>query len=358
VKYKETIALFFGIFACPQSLKAEVVDIVRQLPCEQVCQPVFPSQIGRPVMWGIPARSWGSQEYNALASRIDECRTLHLQAGRRAESNQCVGLADYVRRQFGQLRKDAEDNDRKAQAIKELERQNKAVLEREESVRKAEAEARAAQAKAEQLENSEKERNNAAVAQEAQVEQQKQENAAAAKADVAANARIEHAKQLQMQAEAREQAAKNRIQATEQAKAKAISDKIGASSFELRNFITHNPILIEQSQEQMSRLLTEFYSVKTAIEFCQESSSVLNSGYFGSYSSQLTEINRRTKLMEDVATQILDMPPDDLRKISGPDGVSLKNVRVVDELRANKNDTAGLCDEGLAHLSRVFNFNQ
>jgi DNA repair exonuclease SbcCD ATPase subunit len=308
-------------------------------------------------MWGIPARSWGSQEYNALAGRIDECRTIHLQAGRRAESNQCVGLADYVRRQFGLPRKDAEDNDRKAQAIKELERQNRAVLEREESVRKAEAEANDARAKAEQLENVERQRKDAIADHEAQTEQRKQEDTVTTKADVDAKVRIEQAKRLKMEAEVREQTAKARLQASDDAKAKALSDKVAAANFELRNFITRNPGLIEQPQEQMKSLLLEFYSVKVAIEFCQHDSSVFNSGYFGSYSNQLTEINRRTKLMEDVATQMLDTPLDDIRKMTGPDGTSLQNTRIVDELQANKSDTKQLCDEGLAHLSRLFNFN-
>jgi hypothetical protein len=96
---------------------AEVADTIRQLPCEQVCQPVFPTQIGRPVMWGIPARGWGSREFSALANRINDCENLYLQARERNQArkgNQCGGLAGYVRRQFEQPRKDAEEREREA----------------------------------------------------------------------------------------------------------------------------------------------------------------------------------------------------------------------------------------------------
>lgn len=391
MKYKVAIIVLLGIIAGPQSLKAEVVDIVRQLPCEQVCQPVFPSQIGRPVMWGIPARSWGSQEYNALASRIDECRALHLQAGRRAESNQCVGLADYIRRQFELPRKGAEENDRKAQAIKELERQNRAVLEHEESVKKAEAEARRvqenaarleketrdraalereeivrkaeteareAQAKAAQIEGEERERKEAIAEREARAARQKQDAAATVKSEIANNERIEQAKRLKMEAEAREQTARARVQASEDAKAKAQSDKLAAASFDVRNFIRRNPGLLQQSSDEMLNTLRDFYSVKVTMEFCQKNSSVLSTGYFGNYGSQLAEVNRRTKLIEDVAVQFLDVPGGDLKTMTGQEGLSLGNVRVADMLQANKSDLMRACDEGLAQLSQMFDFNR
>ena len=84
-------------------------------------------------MWGIPAQDWGSREFSALASRINDCENLYLQARERNQSrkgNQCGGLAGYVRRQFEQPRKDAEERDRQAQVTSELERQNRAALER------------------------------------------------------------------------------------------------------------------------------------------------------------------------------------------------------------------------------------
>jgi hypothetical protein len=85
----------------------------------------------------------------------------------------------------------------------------------------------------------------------------------------------------------------------------------------------------------MLSILGNFYSVRVAIEFCQQNSSVLSTGYFGNYGSQLTEVNRRTKLMEEVAVQFLDVPVGDLKKMTGQDGLSLGNVRVADMLQAN-----------------------
>jgi hypothetical protein len=79
-----------------------------------------------------------------------------------------------------------------------------------------------------------------------QAARRKQEAAATERAEVDAKDRIEQANRLKMAAEAREQAARARVQAAEDAKAKALSDKLAAASFELRNFITRNPGLLQQ----------------------------------------------------------------------------------------------------------------
>ena len=60
--------------------------------------------------------------------------------------------------------------------------------------------------------------------------------------------------------------------------------------------------------------------------------------------------------MEDVAIKILDIPLD-LQKMTGPDGVSLKNTRLVDQLQARKTVIMKECNEGLARLSFIFDFN-
>jgi len=52
----------------------EVVEVARRLPCEQVSKKAWVSQFGRPIMWGIPGRMWGSRELTAIADRMDECR--------------------------------------------------------------------------------------------------------------------------------------------------------------------------------------------------------------------------------------------------------------------------------------------
>jgi hypothetical protein len=140
-------------------------------------------------------------------------------------------------------------------------------------------------------------------------------------------------------------------------KRQKLAQRMSALDPEVRNFVSNNPNLLHQPPEEMLELLPTFYGTKLALELCQQNSSLFGSGYFGSYGQQLAEVNRRTKLMEDVSIQFLGVSAKDVAALKGADGLNLNNMRAVDLLQANKTQLRQNCDGALAGLSVIFNFN-